>query len=118
MNGSKIQFAVVLEAFFAFEVEGMLIECTANDISKAGINATITDEDGTTPVVIFSSRDPFHADDYFQTVKENDKIMVRVIGQRFELNDPFVSIIAELVKPKTQGKAPGEGKTPYVVLEA
>jgi neurofilament light polypeptide len=29
-------------------------------------------------------------------LKEKDIIMVRVIGQRFELNDPFVSVIAEL----------------------
>lgn len=117
LNGSHIQFEVIMEAFFAFPVEGMLIECTANNITKAGIKATITDEDGTTPVIIFISRDHFHTDDYFQSIKENDKIMVRVIGQRFELNDPFISVIGELVKPKPQGKAPGEEKAPYVVLE-
>ena len=36
-------------------------------------------------------------------VKEGDKINIRVIGQRFELNDKFVSIIGQLVreqKPK------------------
>ena len=118
LNGSHIQFEVVLEAFFAFPVEGMLIECTATNVTKAGIKATITDEDGTNPVIIFISRDHFHADDYFHSIKETDKIMVRVIGQRFELNDPFVSVIAELVKPKTQGANPGETKAPYVVLEA
>lgn len=118
LNGSHIQFEVVLEALFAFPVEGMLIECTVNNVTKAGIKASITDEDGTNPVIIFISRDHFHADDYFQSVKENDKVMVRVIGQRFELNDPFVSVIAELVKPKPQGDGPGQSKAPYVVLEA
>ena len=115
-NGSHIQFEVVLEALFAFPVEGMLIECTANNITKAGIKATISDEDGTTPVIIFISRDHFHADDYFLSVKEDDKIMVRVIGQRFELNDPFISVIAELVKPKEKGQGDGT-KEPYLVLE-
>lgn len=115
-NGSHIQFEVVLEALFAFPVEGMLIECTANNITKAGIKATISDEDGTTPVIIFISRDHFHADDYFLSVKEDDKIMVRVIGQRFELNDPFISVIAELVKPKEKGQSDGK-KEPYLVLE-
>jgi hypothetical protein len=38
--------------------------------------------------------------DYFADVKEGDKITVRVIGQRFELNDKFVSVIGELIKPK------------------
>jgi len=49
-------------------------------------------------------------------VKEDDKIMVRVIGQRFELNDPFISVIAELVKPKEKGQGDGK-KEPYLVLE-
>ena len=44
--------------------------------------------------------------------------MIRVIGQRFELNDPFISVIAELVTPKSQGAGPGQSKPPYVVLEA
>lgn len=118
LNGSHIQFEVVLEAFFAFPVEGMLIDCKATNVTKAGIKASITDDDGSSPVVIFVSRDHFHADDYFQSVKEGDKVTVRVIGQRFELNDPFVSVIAELVKPRTQGETTGHSKGPYVVLEA
>jgi len=37
---------------------------------------------------------------YFSTIKENDNFVARVIGQRFELNDSYVSIIAELVEPR------------------
>lgn len=118
LNGSNVQFEVVLEALFAFPVEGMLIECTVNNVTKAGIKASIKDDDYTSPVIIFISRDHFHENDYFQTVKENDKVMIRVIGQRFELNDPFISVIAELVTPKSQGAGPGQSKPPYVVLEA
>jgi hypothetical protein len=40
-----------------------------------------------------------HNSPYFSTVKINDRINVRVIGQRFELNDKYVSIIAELIEP-------------------
>lgn len=116
--GSKVQFEVVLEANFALPVEGMLIDCLTNNISKAGIKAGIrTTGDESSPLVIFISRDHFHSDDYFLSIKEGDKITVRVIGQRFELNDPFISVIAELVKPKQKApKAPKEGE-PYVVLE-
>ena len=38
--------------------------------------------------------------DYFSNVKENDDIKVRVIGQRFELNDKYISILAELIDPQ------------------
>jgi hypothetical protein len=53
------------------------------------------------PVVIFISRDHHYNSSYFSSIKENDDIQVRVIGQRFELNDKYVSIIAEIVEPKT-----------------
>ena len=47
--------------------------------------------------------------------KEGDKINVRVIGQRFELNDKFVSIIGELVKEKEF--IPTENKKPRIVIQ-
>ena len=34
----------------------------------------------------------------FQMYKKNNKIKVRVIGQRFELNDSHISIIAEFLE--------------------
>ena len=103
---------MVIEAFFAFPVEGMLIDAVANNITKAGIKATIPDVDPT-PIIIFISRDHFSVDEYFKSVKENDKLVVRVIGQRFELNDPFISVIGELVKPRTQG----DKNQPFVVFD-
>jgi hypothetical protein len=36
----------------------------------------------------------------YSRVKVGDTIMTRVIGQRFELNDPYISIIAELIEDK------------------
>lgn len=100
-HGSHIQFTVVLEAMFAFPVEGMLMNVVADNITKAGIKASIPGEEDS-PVIIFISRDHFNMDDYFNSIKEGDKITVRVIGQRFELNDPFISVIGELVKERKQ----------------
>jgi DNA-directed RNA polymerase subunit E'/Rpb7 len=73
-DGSHIMFEVVIEVLIAFPVEGMLIEATADVITKAGIKASIPETD--------------------------------------PLNDPFISVIGELVKPQTQ-----QQKQPYVVLE-
>ena len=33
----------------------------------------------------------------FSSIKETDEIVVKIIGQRFELNDPAISVIAELI---------------------
>ena len=46
--------------------------------------------------------------------KEGDKINVRVIGQRFELNYKYISIIAELVKEK---EITNFIKKPKIVIE-
>lgn len=97
IEGSKILFETVLELLIAHPVEGMLIKCVATNITKAGIKAEIADLDHT-PVIIFISRDHFHDNDYFNSINENDNITIRVIGQRYELNDSFIAIIGELVK--------------------
>ena len=103
-----IKFEVVFEAMVCFPVEGMLIECTAVSVTKAGIKAEIKKYDPS-PVVIFVARDHFHNSAYFSSVKEGDEINVRVIGQRFELNDKRISVIAELIEPKK--------RKPLLVLE-
>ena len=50
--------------------------------------------------IVYISRDHHYNNKYFSTVKENDEITIKVIGQRYELNDPQVSVIGEIVEPK------------------
>ena len=99
VQGINIKFEVVFECQICCPVEGMLIPCVAKNITKAGIRAE-SDEEVPTPIVVFIMRDHHYMSKYFSTINENDKIMVRVIGQRFELNDKYVSIIGEAVDPK------------------
>ena len=98
-NGSFVLFNVVIECDICYPVEGMIIECKAKNITKAGIRAEVNDEDSV-PVVIFIARDHHYKDDTFSTISEGDKLNVRVIGQRFELNDKYISVIAELSDTK------------------
>jgi DNA-directed RNA polymerase subunit E'/Rpb7 len=93
--GSNVIFEVVIQCEVCSPVEGMLIKCIAKHINKAGIRAEINETPS--PVVIFIARDHNYASPLFADVKENDEIKVRVIGQRFELNDKYISIIAEIV---------------------
>ena len=102
IRNGKIVFDVVFECMTCCPVEGMLINCVAKNITKAGIRAEIDDD--VSPIVVFVARDHNHLSDYFSSITENDAIKVRVIGQRFELNDKYVSVIAEIVEEKEQFK--------------
>ena len=92
-----IEFHAVYECMISHPVEGMLIEATCKTVTKAGIHAQVVDEDGNIPITVFVAKDHHHIDNQFNSVGENDKITVNVIGIRFELNDPYICVIAKLV---------------------
>lgn len=98
-RGNNVLFEVVFECDICFPVEGMLISCVAKNITKAGIRAESAN-DVPSPVVVFIAKDHHYSVSYFSEIQEGDKVTVRVIGQRFELNDKFISIIGELIKEK------------------
>lgn len=98
VRGNQVSFEVVFECDICFPVEGMLITCVAKNITKAGIRAESA-FDTPSPIVVFIARDHHYDDVYFSDIQEGDKIDIKVIGQRFELNDKYISIIAELTKP-------------------
>jgi DNA-directed RNA polymerase subunit E'/Rpb7 len=100
-RGNLISFDVVFECQICFPVEGTIIVCVAKENTKAGIKAESVDEKPS-PVIVFISRDHHYSMPYFSEIKEGDKINVRVLGQRFELNDTFISVIGELIKPRTE----------------
>ena len=98
VRGNHVSFEVVFECDICFPVEGMLITCVAKYITKAGIRAESA-FDTPSPIVVFIARDHHYEDVHFSDIQEGDKIDIKVIGQRFELNDKYISIIAELTKP-------------------
>ena len=98
VKGEQIIFDVVFNCEICYPVSGMLLNCVAKNITKAGIRAESSDETPS-PFVLFVARDHFYASEYFNSIEENEKFVARVIAQRFELNDKYISIIAELVSP-------------------
>jgi len=94
IQGDVILFEVLIECEVCFPVEGMLISCIAKNITKAGVRAVSADDD-LSPVVVFIARDHHYASSQFANIQEGDKFLAKVIGQRFELNDKYVSVIAE-----------------------
>jgi DNA-directed RNA polymerase subunit E'/Rpb7 len=117
INGGQVIFEVVFECLVCCPVEGMHIKCRAKNITKAGIKAQIDDENGDIPVIIFLARDHHYKMEYFSTIEPDELIKVRVIGQRFELNDEYISIIAELIEPMKNEKKIKGTKAPKIVID-
>ena len=95
VDGSTILFEVVFECEICCPVEGMVVSCVAQNNTKAGIRAETVESPS--PMVIFVSRDHHYHVESFAEIEAGQEIQVRVIGQRFELNDTQVSVIAELL---------------------
>jgi DNA-directed RNA polymerase subunit E'/Rpb7 len=104
VNTENIEFQTVFTCKICHPVEGMLIECTSKTITKAGIHAQVLDRD-IVPVTVFVARDHHNMDRYFQSIQENTKILVKVIGIRYELNDPYICVLAKLLKDDAETTA-------------
>lgn len=119
-RGNQIVFTVVFECNVCFPVEGALIQCIAKNITNAGVRG-ISADDFPSPVDVFLARDHHYLLSEMNDIKEGDKFVARVIGQRFELNDKQVSVIAELVRPKdkefVKKPAAKEPNKPRIVIE-
>ena len=98
----NVQFNLVIECEVCNPSENSIITCIAKNITQAGIRAISSDE--YLPVVVYISRDysMLTHNNYYNTIKEGDKIRVKVIGKRFEMNDKFIQIVGDLVSPKKE----------------
>jgi DNA-directed RNA polymerase subunit E'/Rpb7 len=99
LSDEGVMFDVIMRCLVCCPVEGMHIDCVAKNITEsAGIKAET--EDDPSPIIIYIARDHNFNNKNFSKVNVGDKIKVRVIGQRFELNDKYISVIAELIEDK------------------
>ena len=91
------------------------------NITKAGIKCVWEDEN-ISPVIVFIARDHNYKNKYFHEIEKNfetspkqkNNIKIKVIGIRYELNDEKISVLAELIKPKTP-KSKQESKSALVI---
>ena len=91
---AAVAFEVMYEYQACNPVEGMLITCVVQNVTQSGLQAHIVPEPS--PLIVFVSRDHHYSHPRFSKIKAGDEIVVRIIGQHFELNDPAVSVIGEL----------------------
>jgi len=116
ISGDQISFEVVFECMICNPVEGMNIMCKVKNITKAGIRAESAVENPS-PIVVFVARDHHFNNNKFINIHEDDIIQIRVIGQRFELNDNYISIIGELMNSGEKSEKINVVKKPRIVIE-
>ena len=116
-RGNNVVFEVVFECDVCLPVEGMLITCSVKNVVKAGVRAEVANE-VPSPVVVFVAKDHHFNSQQFNDIQVGDTITVRVIGQRFELNDKYISVIGKLIKEKPEYTAkPKQVAKPRLVIE-
>jgi DNA-directed RNA polymerase subunit E'/Rpb7 len=111
-----VEFHVIYECMICLPVEGMLVECSSKTITKAGIHAQVIDEDANMPLTVFIARDHHSVDHRFQNIKEGNKLTVRIIGIRYELNDNCICAIAKLVDSTSSTQSVAEKRPQIRVL--
>ena len=104
ISGNNVTFTVLFECLVCRPVEGMRFKVVVKNITKAGIRCESKDDPS--PVVVFIARDHHFKKKEFSQLNIDDEITVRVIGIRYELNDNYISVIAELVTNKKSRKKP------------
>ena len=109
VNGDLIEFHVTFECMICYPIEGMIVNCRVKMISKAGIHAEVVDENENIPIVVFIARDHNMVDakykdakEDFDNLKKNETldIQARIIGIRFELNDPNICAIGHIIQDR------------------
>ena len=96
-----VNYEVTFECEICLPVEGMLVECYSKNVTMAGIRAELYSDVSlqySTPLMIFVARDHhYNNENDISKIKENEKIVVKILGVRYELNDTYISIIAEYI---------------------
>lgn len=94
LQGADVDFMVVYEVHCCLPYEDMELSCIVKNINKIGIRCIITEDDN--PLVVFISAEQ-NAQMEMDKYKQGDTVRVRVLGNQFELNDTFITIIAEII---------------------
>jgi len=100
LKGANIVIQVIFQGKIANPVKGQSFTCVVENNTRAGIKGRLDAAEN--PFIVFLAKD-HHTMPEFSDIQENEKVKVVILGQRFEINDPKISIIAvldELYKPE------------------
>ena len=104
-SASNIEYDVIFEFHVCLPSEGMTIDCKIESVTKIGIKAILSHDETENPIVVFASHlhNPTifdhddEDDDSENKFKEGNLIKVKVVGHRFEINDPSIYVLGEII---------------------
>ena len=94
VKGDNIEFEVVFECLLSNPLVGQKINCKVLSVTKAGLKCKLNENES--PFVVFIARDHHYLNSDFSSIKEGDLINAKILGQRFEIYDPVISVVATL----------------------
>ena len=97
IKDDHIEFHVIYRCLVCNPIKDVEVECKVKNITKAGIHAEVRDDEDNVPITIFVARDHNYANHLFDNVEVDTIIRTKIIGVRFELNDPSITAIAQLL---------------------
>ena len=117
IKGNNVVFDVMIECLICNLSEGHKFKVKVMNVTKAGLRCEALED--ISPVDVFIARDHNYNNKYFNSIKKEDIIQVRVLAQRYELNDEKISVIAELITPKRRKLTDTTSKKskPKLILE-
>jgi DNA-directed RNA polymerase subunit E'/Rpb7 len=115
LKANNVIFDVALECLLCTPVEGLIINTRVVNITKAGLRCDIVGDES--PLDIFVARDHHFTNKDFSKINEGDTIIVKVLGQRYEINDLKISVIAELTKSPKEKRVKKIAKKPLLVIK-
>lgn len=114
LDGHHVYFDVQYEFMVCYPYEGMVLNCKVQNITKIGVKGVLSDNEEENPIIVFASR--IHNESVLSNVDEMDDenneneggdtnsikinkiIKIKVIGFRFEINDPYLSLLGEIIQ--------------------
>ena len=110
-NSHHVEYNVVFEFHVCHPYEGMILRCKIQSVTKIGIKGILSHDDKENPIVVFASH--LHNPSIFDDVESSNNddteipsasgftegqiIQIKVIGHRFEINDPSIYVLAEII---------------------
>jgi len=94
IKGSTVVIHVVFECNICNPVAGESFTCVVEHNTRAGIKGRLDASEN--PFILFLARDHHNTIPNFSDITENTKMKVTILGQRFQIHDSKISIIAVL----------------------
>jgi DNA-directed RNA polymerase subunit E'/Rpb7 len=104
VKDDHIEFHVIYQCLVCNPIKDMEVVCRVKNITKAGIHAEVRDNEDNVPITVFVARDHNYTNKMFDEVEKDATIRVKIIGVRFELNDPSITAIAYLLKERANNE--------------